>query len=238
MMVGGYQESWREPSMEKEGLVSVTFRFLVDHHPWMLEEVVFWKGRIFMVLGMFRVPLQFLYAYCTPLLCDSGQTKKSLLESRDLVIVFGQTFSAEKGQFLKQLHLPRQIYFIIWFKCENSPAFQIGNFHRIIFWWMFHIPRAVEFEALPAWFYHCAKHLGPTECHHYRCICQHGYQRLGWGPFWGAKSQVLVGFGVQNRTLTWQWKSNHLKMYLLLNTVIFHWHVSFGVYTYINHDFF
>ena len=27
--------------------------------------------------------------------------------------------------------------------------------------------------------YHCAKHLGPTECHHYRCICQHGYQFLG-----------------------------------------------------------
>lgn len=24
--------------------------------------------------------------------------------------------------------------------------------------------------------YHCGKHLGPTECHHYRCICQHGYQ--------------------------------------------------------------
>eukprot|EP00913_Durusdinium_trenchii_P032004 g29975.t1 len=24
--------------------------------------------------------------------------------------------------------------------------------------------------------YHCKKDLGPTECHHYRCICQHGYQ--------------------------------------------------------------
>lgn len=93
---------------------------------------------------MFRVPLQFLYAYCIPFLCDSGQTKKSLLESRDLVFVFGQTFSAEKGKFLKQLHLPRQTYFIIWFKCKNSPIFQIGNFHRIILWWMFHIPRQLS----------------------------------------------------------------------------------------------
>eukprot|EP00439_Symbiodinium_sp_Y106_P013305 s3125_g1.t3 len=24
--------------------------------------------------------------------------------------------------------------------------------------------------------YHCGKHLGPTECHHYRCVCQMGYQ--------------------------------------------------------------
>ena len=27
--------------------------------------------------------------------------------------------------------------------------------------------------------------------------------------------------------LTWQWKTSHLKMYLLFKMVIFHWHVSF-----------